>query len=244
MSESSHRSAAPTRTTEHRPGERIEPHWHDEHQLMYVSAGVVEVTTDRGSWVAPPQRATWVPAGARHEHLFHGPSRSHTVGFARNEPPLEATQPTVLVVDPLLRELLIACADADAVGHELVRLRTVTADRLRRAPQGAVHVPRPRDPLLARACRLVEADLTRPWTAARLAAEVGVSTRTLSRLFRTDLTMSYPQWRTQARLAQAVRHLAEGRSVTEVAGLCGWATPSAFVDVYRRSMGHTPGRAT
>lgn len=210
---------------------------------MYVSAGVVEVMTDRGSWVAPPQRATWVPAGARHEHLFHGASRSHTVGFARDAGPLDATEPTVLVVDPLLRELLIACADGGLTGAELTRLRAVTGDRLRRAPRGAVHVPRPREPVLAEACRLVESDLTCPWTATELAAEVGVSSRTLSRLFRTDLTMSFPQWRTQARLAQAVCHLAEGRSVTEVAHLCGWASPSAFVDVYRRSMGHTPGRA-
>src|SRR5690606_39415585 len=34
------------------------------------------------------------------------------------------------------------------------------------------------EPVLAEACRLVESDLTCPWTATELAAEVGVSSRT------------------------------------------------------------------
>jgi AraC-like ligand binding domain len=33
------------------------------HGLIYASAGVMSVHTASGSWVVPPHRAVWVPAG-------------------------------------------------------------------------------------------------------------------------------------------------------------------------------------
>ncbi|WP_327641053.1 helix-turn-helix domain-containing protein [Kribbella sp. NBC_00482] len=53
--------------------------------------------------------------------------------------------------------------------------------------------------------------------------------------------MTFPQWRTQLRLHEALRLLAEGASVTQVAHRCGWASTSAFIDTFRRAFGHTPG---
>jgi AraC-like DNA-binding protein len=35
--------------------------------------------------------------------------------------------------------------------------------------------------------------------------------------------------------------LAEGVTVTETAHRCGWATASAFIDTFTRTMGQTPG---
>lgn len=40
-----------------------------------------------------------------------------------------------------------------------------------------------------------------------------------------------------------LRLLAEGLPVTTVGHRCGWSTTSAFVDVFRRALGHTPGRS-
>jgi AraC-like DNA-binding protein len=55
--------------------------------------------------------------------------------------------------------------------------------------------------------------------------------------------MTFPQWRTQVRLHLALRLLAEGLSATAAGHRCGWSTTSAFVDVFRRALGHTPGRS-
>ncbi len=65
--------------------------------------------------------------------------------------------------------------------------------------------------------------------------------RTLSRLFRKETGMSYPQWRAQARAIHAMILLAQGESVTDTASLCRWSTTSAFIDSFRRAMGQTPG---
>ncbi|WP_280637384.1 helix-turn-helix domain-containing protein [Nocardioides sp. W7] len=69
----------------------------------------------------------------------------------------------------------------------------------------------------------------------------GRAIRTLSRLFRSDLGMTFPQWRTQLRLRRALILLAEHTPVTAVAHQCGCASTSAFIDVFRRTFRHTPG---
>jgi AraC-like DNA-binding protein len=103
-------------------------------------------------------------------------------------------------------------------------------------------LPAPHDPRLVAACAVVEQDLSRPRTLASLARDVSTSERTLARLFRTEFGMTYPQWRTRVRTFAAMVLIAEGATVTETAHACGWATTSAFVDTFARTMGHTPGR--
>ncbi|MET9313208.1 helix-turn-helix domain-containing protein [Kribbella sp. NPDC003505] len=53
--------------------------------------------------------------------------------------------------------------------------------------------------------------------------------------------MSFPQWRTQLRLHEALVLLADGESVTRVAHATGWASTSAFIDTFKSAFGHTPG---
>ena len=42
-------------------------HTHTRAQLLFAAAGVMSVVTDQASFVIPPQRAIWVPAGVSHE---------------------------------------------------------------------------------------------------------------------------------------------------------------------------------
>ncbi|MGW0179281.1 helix-turn-helix domain-containing protein [Nocardia sp. NPDC003345] len=234
---------APTSVQELGGGAHIRRHRHTEHQLVYASAGAAEVRTDTGCWIAPADRAIWIPAGYWHEHLFYGPTRFHCVAFPPGRSP-GWTVPTVVAAPALLRELVVLCsAPAGLPGDETDRLRQVLLDRLARSPQQRLRLPAARDERLRRACALVEADLTVVWTLTALGRRIGASERTLTRLFRAEFAMTYPQWRTQLRLHHAVRLLAEGLPVTTVAGRCGWATASAFIDVYRAALGHTPGRA-
>lgn len=104
-----------------------------------------------------------------------------------------------------------------------------------------MHLPAPTTPLLKAVCEMLHADPADNRTLAAFGTQVGASDRTLSRLFKSDLGMTFPQWRTQLRLYQALILLAENTPVTTVAHRCGWASASAFIDVFRRAFGHTPG---
>jgi AraC-like DNA-binding protein len=241
MSQNSHAQVGPVTTHLHAPGEVIAGHRHDHHQLIWVSTGVLAIQTEAGAWVASCDRAVWTPAGTWHEHRVYGHTSVHTVGFPAHDLPLPGDAPTVVAVDGLLRELLLACTEPGLPEPEARRLRAVLEDRLRRAHVQALTLPTARDPRLADACRLVLDDLAEPRTVARLARRVGVSARTLARLFRAEFGTTYPQWRATTRVFHAMIHLAEGAGVTETARRCGWATPSAFIDTFTRTMGQTPG---
>ncbi|MFG2650549.1 AraC family transcriptional regulator [Streptomyces sp. NPDC048436] len=240
-----------------RAGTEVDAHRHDEHQIVYGGRGVLAVTTDAGSWAAPATRALWIPAGTVHEHRAHGDTDLHLVGLPVAVNPLGLDRPAVIEVAPLLRELIIAytrqtelptdrsagrTADhATRRTAERRRLRAVLLDQLRHSTERPVHVPAARDPRLVAVCAILRDNPAEGRTLARLGAATGVSDRTLTRLCRAELGMSFPQWRTQLRLHHALLLLAEDTPVTVVAHRCGWASTSAFIDVFRRAFGHTPG---
>src|SRR5579859_7389131 len=48
------------------PSFELETHQHRRGQLLYAARGVVAVSTPQGAWVAPPERAVWIPGGIPH----------------------------------------------------------------------------------------------------------------------------------------------------------------------------------
>lgn len=114
-------------------------------------------------------------------------------------------------------------------------------DRLATAEERPVRVPEARDPRLGVVCRLLGGRPVGLARARRAGSRGRRERRTLTRLFQQDTGLTFPQWRTQLRLYQALRLLAENTPMTTVARECGFATASAFIDVFRRSLGHTPG---
>ncbi|MGL5930693.1 MAG: helix-turn-helix transcriptional regulator, partial [Dermatophilaceae bacterium] len=151
---------------------------------------------------------------------------------------------TILAVSPLLRELVVAFTAHPAEDTpRRRRLRAVIVDELRATGQEPMHVPMPRDSRLSVVCNVLLADPADSRSLPELADIAAISPRTLSRLFRDDVGMTFPQWRTQLRLQLALRLLAEGHPATAVAHRCGWATQSGFTEVFRRTLGVTPGQA-
>jgi AraC-like DNA-binding protein len=237
-----HQPVAPTRTQSLATGTQIDAHQHDDHQIVYAGRGALTVTTGTGTWVTPATRAIWIPAGTVHAHKAHGDLELHLVGLPATDNPLGLHTPTVLAVAPLLRELILAHTRPPLDDSpERTRLRAVLLDRLRASPQQPLHLPTPTSPLLRNLCDLLRADPADNRTLAALGRNVGASDRTLSRLFKSDLGMTFPQWRTQLRLHHALVLLADNTPVTTVAHRCGWSSASAFIDVFRRTFGHTPG---
>lgn len=242
MSKFRHVPAAPTRAQFLESGADIDAHVHDTHQIVYAARGVLAITTDQGSWAASATRALWVPAGTVHAHQAHGKLELHLVGLPGTDNPLGLSTPAVLAVGPLLRELIFTYTrEPHLATPERDRLRAVLLDQLRTSPQQPVRLPAPTDPRLRQLCAILRGNPSDSRTLAELGTQVGASDRTLTRLFRTDLGMTFPRWRTQLRLYRALILLAENTSVTVVARDCGWSSTSAFIEVFRREFGHTPG---
>jgi AraC-like DNA-binding protein len=222
--------------------ERIEWHFHDRAQLIYPGRGVLQVFTREGSWIVPPLRGVWIPAGVAHSHRARGRTDLLSVGFAASVDPFGDGGPVVVDVSPLLREVVLELTGAGALPPATGRLlRQVALDQLRRVTILPLALPHPRDDRLVRIVDQLSSDPSDRRTLAQLGRDVGASERTLSRLFRRETGMSFPQWRGQLRLQHSQLLLASGESVTATAHACGYRSTSAFIEAFRAAFGSTPG---
>ncbi|ABW11772.1 transcriptional regulator, AraC family [Parafrankia sp. EAN1pec] len=222
--------------------ERIDWHDHTDHQLIYPGTGVLRVVTRVGSWVVPPLRAVWLPAGVAHAHQAHGPTHMHSLAFSDVDDPFGSPDPTVVAVPALLREIIRALTATGLAGADRRDLTAVLLRSLRPVTELRLCLPQPRDDRLVALTAALAADPADPRTLAELGAAVGASERTLSRLFRRQTGMTFPQWRAQLRLHHGLTLLAGGEPVTTVAFACGYSNPSAFTAAFRDAFGVTPAR--
>lgn len=231
-----------TLASEARPGQAIEPHRHPWHQLIYASTGVTTVWTDQGSWVAPPSWAIWAPAGAEHGMRFAGHAALRTLYLRPEHWPDLPRACAVVAVTPLLRELILHAAaigmiDERDAAHRA--LATLIIDSLRMHATPGFELPAPQSPALK---SIAEALSDSDASAAAIARQHGLSTRTLERRFLAETGASLGRWRKQARMLRALQTLAGGASVKAAAHDAGYASPSAFVAAFKQSFGQTPAR--
>ncbi len=73
------------------------------------------------------------------------------------------------------------------------------------------------------------------------ASWAGIAARTLSRRFVTETGFTFTAWRQRARLLRSLEMLAESTPVTTVALDLGYDSVSAFIALFRRTFGVTPG---
>jgi AraC-like DNA-binding protein len=222
--------------------ERAYPDWD---QLAYASHGVMTVATSQGTWVVPPHRAVWIPAGVSYSVRMSGRVTVRTLFF---RPRMRGRLPracAALNVSPLVRELVLHASRLNTLRRDSPadrRLARLILDQLATLPTEPLQLPMPQEP---RARRAAERMLEEPGGRHGLhevARAAGASTRTLERVFLRETAMTLGRWRRRLRLVEALRLLAEGHAVTQVALDVGYETPSAFVAAFRRELGRTPGR--
>jgi AraC-like DNA-binding protein len=224
-------------------GYRIPEDAHSRGQLVHAVEGVMTVTTPHGIWVVPPERAVWVPPRTPHSTRMSGRVAMRTLYIRAAECARLPQVCCVVPVSPLLRELIVRACELplryDETGpgphvmalllHELAAMRTLP-----------LHLPRPRDARIVRVCDALAADPADTGTLTDWARRVGASERNLARLFVRETGMTFAAWRAQARLVAALERLAAGTPVSRIAFDLGYATPSAFTAMFRKTLGIAP----
>ena len=219
-------------------------HSHRRAQLAYVSEGVLTVRTEQGIWVVPPQRGVWIPSGVSHSLRS---AREHTACSIYVEPDLVKLPQgcTVVAVEPLVRELLLAVGDIGSgyrKGSPEARLISVVLDRLPTLPISGLSVPEPSDARVRKMTQALRENPADTRSLSELSQALGMSDRTAERLFRGELGMTFREWRCNLRLVIALERLGAGDSVTNVAPDLGYEDVSAFIAMFKTALGATPGQ--
>lgn len=215
------------------------------HGLIYASEGVMSIHTDKGSWVVPPHRAVWVPAGMERRIEVSAGLAMRTLYF---KPGLARGLPLgccVVNVPPLLRELILHTIEIGMLNRTIpshARLLGVLIDQLRVLSTVPLQLPQPEDARARKVASLLEANPGEVVPLGKIAKQAGASPRTIERLFRAQTKMTFAKWRERLKLLQALPMLAAGNAVTNVALDLGYASPSAFIAMFKRALGTTPSR--
>jgi AraC-like DNA-binding protein len=223
------------------PGTVFDWHTHEDHQLAWASSGVLTVITEQATWVLPPTRALWIPAGLPHETGADGRALMRSLYVRPGGPgTLGWSTPTVVAASPLLAELIGYLATDELGENQRAHAETLLADLLTPVNVTTIELRLPS----SEPARQVADALRRAPDDKRTLAEwgrtVNASERTLARAFISGTGMPFGRWRTAIRLQAALPMLAVGDAVGRVAARVGYERPSAFVAAFRRELGVTP----
>jgi len=220
-------------------------HRHTKGQIMFVQRGAHSCEVEGGLWIVPPHSAIWIPGGALHAIKVTGVLAGYD---AFMDPAVTAQLPKTccaVSVTPLLRELLARAASLPLLYEENphnARLWELVVDELAVAPVEHLHLPMPTDPRLR---RIVEQLITSPadqGTVDVWAARSGLSERTLGRLIARETGLSFGRWRRQLGVMLAVKWLAGGASIQNVAADLGYESVPSFMTMFKKTLGTSPGR--
>jgi AraC-like DNA-binding protein/quercetin dioxygenase-like cupin family protein len=228
-------------------GTRLDTHTHREAQLVYATRGTMQVTTPKGRWLVPPDRAVWVPAHLPHSIDVLADIDMRTLYFdlawlARGRQNAGLTQEFVVRVSRLLHETILALFDSRNDSERTTLLIRLAMLELHQAEDSTTFVPLPQEPRCRRAASIVLDDPTALHEIETLARQVGTSARTLSRLFASETQLSFKRWCQRARIAGAIERLSTDTNVSikQVAGELGYNSLPAFSHAFRQVTGRTP----
>ena len=221
-----------------------EPHTHKKGQIILVQRGALSCEVEGSLWMVPPRSAIWIPGHAVHAIKglrIEGYNAFIAADAARDLP----STCCALSVTPLLRELLIRSASLPLLYEEAgasSRMVTVMLDEIAGAQVESLHLPMPID---GRLRDVVEQMMASPSTRGTMefwADRAGMSGRTFARLIERETGMSFGRWRQQLGIMLAVKWMAEGAAIQQVASDLGYESVPSFITMFRRALGVPPGR--
>jgi AraC-like DNA-binding protein len=221
-------------------------HFHDVHEIEYACRGMVEVRTEVGHYLLPPHQAAWIPAGLHHQTTLNAGAQTLAVLFEPGLVPMAGDRVRIIAVSALLREMMLYSArwpisrsesgvEADSFFQALGYVVAEALDDER-----PLHLPVSNDPVVTAASDFTLAHLDYV-TLSDVTRAIGVSERTLRRIFSASLGMSWRSYLIRARVLRSMALLSQpDRSVLEVSLAVGFDDVGAFARSFARHCGETP----
>lgn len=219
-------------------------HSHAWGELVYSFSGVMEVNLGKARYLAPSQYALWLPPNLAHQGLNRYEACHFSLYIAA---PLSNRFPTAICaisISPLVRAMFEYLRDDGEVApysEPRRRLLRCIVDFLEAANRIDSYLPSSTDTALASILDTLEANPGDNRSLKEIAHEAHVTERTLIRRCQRDLGMTLAEWRQRLRVVKAMDRLQQGEKVESTAYDMGYSSPSAFIAMFRRLTGTTPG---
>lgn len=221
--------------------QEIPLHHHRKGQLILALHGGITCEVADAMWMVPPQYAVWIPGAMPHHNRATANAR---LCFLFIEPGAVAMpeQCCTLKVTPFVRELIVKLAACRERSERRDRLVQVLFDELPELPVEPLRLPVSAHPKIRTMVEFMAAHPQQNRTLAQWATQLAMSERNLSRLIVRETGLNYRRWRHQLQLIQALQMLVDGMNVQQVAQGLGYDSTTAFITMFKKGLGQTPGR--
>ncbi|WP_312982542.1 helix-turn-helix transcriptional regulator [Atlantibacter sp.] len=221
--------------------QEIPLHHHRKGQLILALHGGITCEVAAAMWMVPPQYAVWIPGAMPHHNRATANAR---LCFLFIEPGALAMpeQCCTLKVTPFIRELILKLAECQTRNPQRDRLVQVLFDELPGLPVEPLRLPVSAHPKIRMMVNFMAAHPQQNRTLAEWASQLAMSERNLSRLIVKETGLNYRRWRHQLQLIQALHMLVDGKNVQQVAQGLGYDSTTAFITMFKKGLGQTPGR--
>ena len=219
-------------------------HHHRKGQLILALHGGITCEVEQAMWIVPTQHAVWIPGEMPHSNRATANAR---LCFLFIEPGVVEmpAQCCTLRITPLVRELILHLTQQDESSlaqPETQRLVRVLFDELPRQAVEQLHLPMSRHPKIRFIAERLVSEPQQRQTLEQWASQLAMSERNLARLVVKETGLSFRRWRQQLQLIVALQLLIGGSSVQKVAGELGYDSTNAFITMFKKALGNTPGR--
>lgn len=219
-------------------------HSHNKGQLVISSRGSVMCRAPDGLWIVPPQGAVWIPGGIPHSNCVSDFGKVYVV-FIDQESTKLPPECCTFTVSPLVREIvhkLSMLPPLYPVEGPTSRLVRVLLDELVQMTTEQMYLPISDDKRLQQIAESLLRDPSDRSTIEEWAGRYAMSERTLHRLVVSQTGMTFGRWRQRLHVLLALQRLSAGASVQAVSLDLGYESPSAFITMFKKALGKSPGQ--
>jgi AraC-like DNA-binding protein len=218
-------------------------HSHARGQLFALTRGLLVVEAGSERWMFPSHRCAWIPPDCIHAARSVGGASGLMVYLSPETCRGLPTMPCMLSSSDLLFAIVQRVLTWDPqcpLNTAQKRLIATLRDEIRQPQRQPLRLSIPKDKRLAKVAHAQLEDVADDRTLDDWAHFAAMSRRSFMRSFTAEVGMSFGRWRQQARLFAALEMLAQRNSVTETAIAVGYNSVSAFIEMFRTTLGSTP----
>lgn len=212
---------------------------------MRLSGGRFGIEVQQGFLALPTHCAVWVPPGFPHNLVQTSGTQSVSIHVA---PEVSVRMPDTAfrcAVNAMTREMIRHFALVYKTTEKSIHAKRIAGlilEEVLAAKRLPTHfAPVSHEKHLAQLFRRMNEPSFRRLNAEEMAAAVGLSAKTLSRLSVAETGLTFGVWKRHCIMLYAIELLSANKSVEETAALSGFQTTSAFIEAFAKLFGDTPG---
>jgi AraC-like DNA-binding protein len=227
---------------------RLPQHSHHKGQLIYIEGGVAYIHLIEKTLIIPARHYVWIPKGMKHFVEMHRSVVIISIYFYADDDDDHPffNKGGIYPINTLLMQMLTYSVrwEGDVLPGDkafafLAGIKNILPEISRKALP--IALPTTENERMQPVINYIGNHIFEPLTLATLSRETGFSERTLTRLFKETMKISFLQYFKLLRMVKAIEMMLQtNKSMSEIAYTLGYNNVSAFSNIFYQLTGIRP----